>query len=552
MKTKKVTESSHTWVHLSTGKLIEFDFPDTGCTSDPFDSDDIKVDIHIKTPSGKMIVMPCFYDDTEDPKLPWKARYTPLELGSHQYLCIARSKGKTLTTIATSGFTVKSKGNHMPFLHVADDHALCYPEGQRFKGIGINFAWEEEPGRKRGKETYSYETFLPRFKKHGGNLMRTWSCPWNLPLIWNTKNQKTPDSSHPNRYNLKAIAKIDNLVKQAQEEGIHIMWCLDYHGAIKEKKDYWGGNAFWRDHPYNQKNGGSCKSRDQVFTDPKAIHDYQDRLRYIIARWGYSPSVSIFELWNEIDNAMEEDATTISVQEIISWHEIMAKYLKQLDPYQRPVTTSLSHSIFKGLFKIPSIDFAQLHLYCQGDKLKELLAEARDQHQKPVVIGEVGYDWRAPEDGQVELFKNDLQIALWRCLFSATPILPMAWWWELYNENNGLPIIHEVSDFANLIQEKCNWDVQCITLNEQPEIEIMALVAKHQSYVWLNPSTKFEKPIQLPKQLTENLQNPSIFYYDIQSRDMSLISTKTIESREGHFELHLENLHHQTVLIFEG
>ena len=75
-----------------------------------------------------------------------------------------------------------------------------------------------------------------------------------------------------------------------------------------------------------------------------------NRLRYIVARWGYSPAIGMWEFFNEIDNIQFRDAKNpIPAEEIVAWHARMARYLKSIDPYGHPVTTSISHRDLEGL-----------------------------------------------------------------------------------------------------------------------------------------------------------------------------------------------------------
>ena len=40
------------------------------------------------------------------------------------------------------------------------------------------------------------------------------------------------------------------------------------------------------------------------FTSQKAMDRYKDKLRYVVARWGYSPHIAALEFFNEIDNGV--------------------------------------------------------------------------------------------------------------------------------------------------------------------------------------------------------------------------------------------------------
>ncbi|KAF0095105.1 MAG: hypothetical protein E1N59_1151 [Puniceicoccaceae bacterium 5H] len=532
------TRSTEAYERLNRAFASPVDF------SDPYDSRDIAVDWEVQTPMGEALRIPAFYDARLCPERPWQVRFTPRSAGAYQAMWVVRSGGEVSHQSEPERFVVEaSRDGARGFLRQVEGWGLRFENGERVRGVGINFAWEEEPGRRRGKLDYRYETFLPALKAAGATFFRTWSCPWNLPLIWNT-----PSPRHE-RYDLQAAAKLDAVVALSEGLGLCFMFCLDYHGALKLVEDYWGGNAFWPRHPYNRENGGTCTKPEDLFTDAAARHDYRDRLRYIVARWGYSPALGVFELWNEIDNAMEGDRQPIAEASIVDWHREMTAFLKKLDPYGRPVATSLSHTDIRALFSLEHIDFTQLHLYCRSEELLEQLERNRRNYGKPVIVGEFGYDWRAPEDPFAHLFNADLKLALWRALFSETPVLPLAWWWELHYENGGLPILKVAAEFAQLVAQRCNWEVAPVALPRVEGLELQAFASSEALYLWvrrLDASAPMMIPLQeLPTQPQRVLQ------FDLEAMQSQPADAALVRRYPGNLELSAADLPDMTVLILE-
>jgi len=517
---------------------------------DPFDSESIRLDAHVVSPSGKHIIFPCFYDKEIDEKFPWNFRFQPNEKGKHTCVFkITFPKQGPETILSVVFESTQQNTSDFQFFGI-DDYSLIYPDGTRKKGVGINFPWEEEPGRKRGILDYEYETFLPRLKAMGCNIVRMWSCPWNLGFIWNTANAR----KQQNRYNSLQLRKIDRVFETAMNCQIHMIWCLDYHGALKEISDYWGGNAFWKEHPYHESNGGPCTISETLFTDPKARQLYKDRLRYILARWGYGPALGIVEFWNEIDNAVEGDTHSIQFQKVIDWHKEMAAYMNELDPFHRPLTTSLSHTFSKELYSIQDLNFAQLHLYQQSDTIISNLQNAKQLYQKPVIVGEIGYDWRAPEAEQVKLFKDDLQLAIWRTLFFQTPLLPMAWWWELYNENDGLPILQNASKFADIVSALTNWEVEVSELINDEKFEIRAIIHSRHLLIWVLLKDQISSPrtinVPLESMKSEHFNGLSSVDTWIQSRPTRGSHFTTANLRGKQLEIALSDNASQYIFHF--
>jgi hypothetical protein len=81
-------------------------------------------------------------------------------------------------------------------------------------------------------------------------------------------------------------------------------------------------DAEWKISPYNKANGGPAATPTEFFTSKKAQLRYKDKLRYIIARWGYSTHIAAWELFNEIDNAAftPKDSVIIPFSAIVQWH----------------------------------------------------------------------------------------------------------------------------------------------------------------------------------------------------------------------------------------
>jgi len=48
---------------------------------------------------------------------------------------------------------------------------------------------------------------------------------------------------------------------------------------------------------------------------------------------------------------------------------------------------------------------------------------------------------------------HDYRIGLWYGLFHPTPILPMTWWWEFFDERNMTPYLRSVAEINNRMLE---------------------------------------------------------------------------------------------------
>jgi hypothetical protein len=97
-------------------------------------------------------------------------------------------------------------------------------------------------------------------------------------------------------------------------------------------------------------------------------------LKYSVDRWG-----AYVDFWEFLNEQHADDR----------WYETMIPYLRSIDPYSHPITTSWERPYLKG------IEINAPHWYQREDELKSdqvTAARANDwkKHGKPVVVGEQG------------------------------------------------------------------------------------------------------------------------------------------------------------------
>jgi hypothetical protein len=402
--------------------------------TDPFDSSQVRLDLETRAPSGDRVVVPCYYESGASgaPSL-WRARWCPVEAGTHR-IAFVLTEGTNVARVEAPAVEVAPSARR-GFLRVHDRWTLRFDNGESFRGLGMNIGWEarSQDDSKffralHEHPRFNYEYMLASLAERGGNIARTWMCPWNLPLEWNRvvdTDRYAPDAA---RFNASAIRRMDELVALAEQLDVRLMLTLDTAGS------FLGGH--WALNPYNAANGGPAAVPAEFFTDPAARARYKDRLRYLVARWGYSPHVAFWEFFNEIDNAMYgQQPTRIADDVVVAWHTEMAAHLAALDPHRRPITTSISHREVAGLNDIPHIAINQRHVYGPPRLVIDTL-RAHAMDAKPYVVGEYAFEWDWNKDFNAFAAEMDagFRHGLWYGLFSPTPVLPMSWWWEYFDE----------------------------------------------------------------------------------------------------------------------
>lgn len=394
----------------------------------PYDANEVSLDMMLTSPSDLQIVVPAFYCHDEEN---WKVHFSPRESGEYGYHFQLKKDGEVVDNSASDLFEVASS-DETGFLKTNNDWTFKFDNGELFRGIGINVGWE---GRSwdNPAESFTYEHYLSRLSEDGANFIRTWMSQWNLPLEWQRVSNTNRYQNSTTYFHHEAIDRMDQFVDLCQEKDIYVMLCLEVHGSIQ------GGE--WDDSPYNAANGGPCNTRQEFFTSVEAREQFKNRLRYLVARWGYSPHIAMWELFNEIDNVSAP--LNIPDHVITNWHTEMSAYLKAVDPYGRMVTTSISHRDINGLNAIASIDINQKHIYHDNGDATDVISainQYTNAHHKPYIIGECGWTWDWNKDfsnpSTVENLIFDFKRALWYGAFSSTPVYPMNWWWEFFDTHD--------------------------------------------------------------------------------------------------------------------
>ncbi|MDP4274101.1 MAG: DUF5060 domain-containing protein [Bacteroidota bacterium] len=456
-------------------KKAEWDIRLVANWANPYLQEEITLDMLITSPTGKKQTLPCYFETGISGKESvWKARFAPQETGHYKYYFRLNKYGKTVSVTKFQSFYSKPTDKN-GFIHLKNNWAFQFDNGKPFRAIGENIAWESRDfddskyfKKLHENPKYNYNYMLSSLASNGGNFYRTWICRWNLPLDWkngfNNKRYRVSDGY----FNPSAVARMDSMINLADSLGLYIMLTF-------------GPGA------YSIKDGGFSPSAEDFFVNPKSKTRYKNRLRYIVARWGYSTSVAAWELFNEIDNVQySENGKVISADSIVKWHDEMSTYLKQQDPYGHLVTTSISHRDLKGLNSLSCIDFNQKHIYKNTSSIPSQIVKYEKDFGKPYVIGEFGYewDWSKNFDEFAEEMDYDFKRGLWYGLFSPTPILPMTWWWEFFDHRNMTPYLRSVREISDQMLDAGHGDFQIVPV-EANDVESYGLKCGDKLFVYL-------------------------------------------------------------------
>jgi len=451
----------------------------------PFDPDQISIEATFTSPSNivktiygfyykefeRDINLPNHVDDTWDiipTDYPWRIRFAPDELGTWKM-----SVNVTVNYNGTSTYSVNDLSficdvsTNPGYLEVGN-----YKRNLRFSGTKNSFF---AIGENVADAVYTcwtptvpasyleYEHDLTELSNAGGNYIRhfmvdnhsiEWQGYYSNQMLTNF-NFGAASNSPPNTLNFPNKGQInawelDQLFELAKDKGIYIHLTLDNYSAYLNGTSTKPGS--WYDgNPYY----GLVNTQLEFFqgvNNSKEI--YKKRLRYIVARWGYSTNLACYELFNEVDQIdrlyyLETDPDFMHNQAgqtaISEWIIEMASYIKTIDK-NHLVTNSYAgpHGSFDHSNESDNIDITSIHNYEPPDdnggdyKIRDIninrfgslyggsfmYNSIGQMINKPIIIGECGMssgdDVHHPEyKGEKPAYCSDVSFhnVLWSSAF---------------------------------------------------------------------------------------------------------------------------------------
>ena len=448
---------------------IFFEVALTGEWENPYLQEEAALDMVLTAPSGKELVLPCFYKEGESgAESTWEARFTPQERGKYTYFFRYTQDGEVASETAPATF--KSRRSKLGgILHVRDNWTLVYDNGKPFRGVGINLCWESRTqddskffsDLHEQHDRFNFDAMLPDFAKNGGNFTRMWICDWNFPIDRQTGFNNHRYEETTEYMNRSAVERLDHVVNLLEDLDIKIMLCIGQGKVVADQ-------AF--------------------FTCPDAKVRYKNYLRYIVARWGYSPAIGMWELFNEIDNVQHNAPDgVIPAEYIVTWHDEMSTYLAAIDPFQHIRTTSISHRDLEGLNDLANLDINQKHIYNATHVVPETIDAYIAKHNKPYIVGEVGYewDWSKNFDDFADGMNMDFRRAFWYGLFSQTALTPMTWWWEWFDEHRMIPYMQNARLISDMMLKAGKGDFQKFQTVKNEKAEAYAVRCGKTTFVYV-------------------------------------------------------------------
>lgn len=372
-------------------------------TGNPYDPKQNDVRVQFVPAQGTPEERIAYYDAKESV---WKAILVTRQSGTFQAKLI-RNGTLQATNPAEGLLEVKRELPKGGYVRIDPQNPRLFrlDSGVRYTPLGANIGW--------GSMGKTAANFVTKFGEAGANWARAWACHWDgKNPWWPDKKEEVPDGQLSDA----ALSQWQEVVEAADATDIRFQFVLFHHGAFSSRV-----NPNWPDHPWNAKNGGFLKDAADFFTDAEAKRRAKLWLRYAVARYGHSPSILAWELFNEVEWVDARYAERW--RDIEAWHQEMADYLREIDPMKRLVTSS--SDLRPGMNK--AIDFLQPHTY--PPSLTAAISGLAQPPAKPIFWGEFGPGGNQPA-------RDAIRDGIYASLMAGHGGAAQYWFWDIVEKEN--------------------------------------------------------------------------------------------------------------------
>ncbi|WP_404421537.1 hypothetical protein [Nibricoccus sp. IMCC34717] len=411
---------------LRAAPYVSFDAAPLEAGNDPFARE---LSFQIELPDGSFRLQPAFYEGDGV----WSVRLRPTRTGSYK-LKSAYEGARQIEIQARSPVVQEATAAPDRLVRIDPANPLRFVRGGKpFVPFGANLPWSQSP-----RPAEYYRTVFPAFSSEGLNWARLWMAHWSsMNLDWAPNGQTSP---RPGTLDLQVAASWDEIVQAAERAEVVFQLVLQHHGQVSLSV-----NPNWEQNPWREgAPGGFLKAPQEFFTNARARELTKRKYRYIVARWGYSPAIMAWELFNEVHNAESLRQSPPATADVAAWHAEMAAYLRSIDPENHLVTTSVD-PIDSPVYS--EMDYRQPHLYSP-----EMIAASTSVYlhevpkDRPTFFGEIGDDHLKPTAEERE--SGDSLIGpVWASVMSDAEQPGQTWYVERLLANGRLNQLGAVARF---------------------------------------------------------------------------------------------------------
>ncbi|SDW24868.1 DUF5060 domain-containing protein [Paenibacillus sp. CF384] len=421
----------------------------------PYDPREIDVSMDLTSPSGKNWSVNGFYDGTG---FAWKVRFSPDEAGKWSYKLRATAAG-TSSSEGPQGSFEAAPSDNRGWIQVSDGNKryLEYRDGSSFYGVGVAYPWGITDAN------------LDKIAEHGGNLITYWNGNYDSSGNGGGSNQLQSVTFGVQKIDPLKAKRIDDLIESFEQRELHMNFVIWPHDSLADTLDGWP--KAW------EKSGYSALGEAKDFFTDQEMWVYQEHLyRYIIARWGYSSAIGIWDLVCEINGT--DGWVQGSTADTDAWTAKVHSYFKEHDPYGHPTMGSMAGNRQDYWdYGYKTLDLADRENY-YNLSYKAYAQDIRkrwDSYEKPLIIGETG--------NVTDTLKYHQSI--WISLASGLASSPF--WWDFGQVSDDMfqHMKHLAAFTAGIDFREKRIPVSSAEGDEGGQAQAWAMQGELQSYGWL-------------------------------------------------------------------
>jgi hypothetical protein len=255
---------------------------------------------------------------------PFRLRFSPSSAGKWEANFYATIKNGTKEHIGQSTFYVKNSDDPGHVI-ISKEHfnfernqKIIYPAGVNlpFPYIANNLLYSQDPDEQLNLRAWeNYRNDVQRFLDEGGKYFRLFMHPSSTDIEFEELGYY--ESRQHFAWEMDKILDLceqnNGLINLNLMAHTLFMKLGDYHQFKYDYSDYWHDKSIWPYKDINPISGYSrllsSKTPSDMFLNKRTLLYLQERIRYIMARWGYSTAISSFEIMSEPWHVDENNQT---------------------------------------------------------------------------------------------------------------------------------------------------------------------------------------------------------------------------------------------------
>jgi hypothetical protein len=364
---------------------------------------------------------------TKESEWPWRVRFAVPDTGLWQ-CTILSGDYLPMAVPQFSGISFQCvPGKNHGYIGIASDKKhFQFSDGTPFFALGENICWSDQDILRGDNQTYLHSSsyydwfnYINNLADNGGNYVRIVMIQWSTGIMWQEKDV----------YSQAHAFALDSVLHIAEKRGLHIQLCFDLcTGFIKDDTKE-NQNPIRRAF---QKEGTTCAD---LLRDTNALAAFDQYIRYVYARWAFSPAVASIEVIGE-ENRW--DGFYDHPDYFSDFYSHVDNLLRnELNDHNHLLSTSCTNPDHPSIYKNDVFSFIDMHHYdnnfnCNKRRFNVIHSSAVEKMNKPFLWGEIGMTGgpiNACDAGDQENCSDvSMHNAMWSTFFMGGAGIGNYWW----------------------------------------------------------------------------------------------------------------------------